>query len=96
MGMLWADADADLMNKDSWHKLPEPQLSTENLTDQSGPGHNSFVWDENGKLVIVYHARPFSHLEEKCGTWFDDPLYDPCRHARIKEVKIINGEPVLK
>lgn len=96
MGMLWADADADLMNKDSWHKLPEPQLSTEDLTDQSGPGHNSFVWDENGKLVIVYHARPFSHLEEKCGTWFDDPLYDPCRHARIKEVKIINGEPVLK
>ena len=97
IGRLSADTDADLMNPASWDKLPCPVLSTDDLEGQSGPGHNSFVTDEKGDLLIVYHARPMSHLEEKCGTFADDPLYDPCRHARIRKVKFdADGVPVLK
>ena len=97
IGRLSADTDADLMNKSSWEKLPCPVLSTEDLIGESGPGHNSFVVDEKGDLLIVYHARPMSHLEEKCGTFAEDPLYDPCRHARIRKVNFdTDGVPVLK
>ncbi len=87
MGMLYADANSDLMDINSWRKCSEPVLRTEDLTDEAGPGHNSFVVDENGDLLIVYHARPHSHFEEKCGTYCTEPLYDPCRHARIKFVR---------
>ncbi len=97
IGRLSADTDADLMNPENWHKLPRPVLSTEDLTGESGPGHNSFVTDENGDLLLVYHARPASHLDGKCGTFTDDPLYDPCRHARIRKVRFDeNGTPLLK
>ncbi len=97
MGMLIADKNADLMKTSSWKKLPRPVLETKDLTDEVGPGHNSFVIDERGKLLLVYHSRPCSHLEEKCGTFCNEVLYDPCRHARIKEVKFDGYDfPVLK
>lgn len=97
MGRLSIDNDTDIMNADNWEKLPYPVLSTEDLSGESGPGHNSFVTDENGELLIIYHARPTTHLKEKCGTFAGDPLYDPCRHARIRKVHFDeNGVPVLK
>lgn len=97
MGMLWADAESDLMDVSSWHKKDKPILSTGDLSGEAGPGHNSFVTDENGKLLIVYHARPSSHLEKKCGSYFEESLYDPCRHARIKEIGFDqNGLPFVK
>ena len=97
MGMVYADKNADLMNITNWTKSPVPALQTEDLTDQAGPGHNSFVVDENGDLLIVYHARPFSHFDKKCGSYCDEPLYDPCRHARIKLVIFDkNNTPMLK
>ena len=97
MGMVYADNDADLMNKESWTKINEPVLSTKDLVGESGPGHNSFVTDENGQLLCVYHARPESHLRKECGTYWEESLYDPCRHARIREVKFDeNGVPTLK
>ena len=97
MGMLWADAESDLMDKASWHKNDRPVLSTNDLCGEAGPGHNSFVTDENGSLLIVYHARPASHLEKKCGTYCEESLYDPCRHARIREITFDeNGFPKVK
>lgn len=97
MGMIYADTDADLMNKDSWTKHTEPVLRTENLTGEAGPGHNSFVTDEKGDLLLVYHARPESHLKGECGTYCEESLYDPCRHARIRNVKFDEkGTPTLK
>ena len=87
MGYLWADNDADIMNSDSWGKTTSPVLSTEDLEGEVGPGHNSFVYDEDGNLLVVYHARPESHLAKECGTYDDESLYDPCRHARIRQVK---------
>ena len=97
MGQLYADTDSDLMDVNSWTKLPHPVLETKDLTDEAGPGHNSFVTDENGDLLLVYHSRPASHLEGKCGTFMEESLYDPCRHARIKKVHFNEkGEPVLR
>lgn len=97
MGMLCADKNAKLMDASSWKKLPHPVLETKDLTGEAGPGHNSFVVDENGKLLLVYHSRPISHLTKECGTFCDEVLYDPCRHARIKEVMFDkNNTPLLK
>lgn len=97
MGRISADTDADLMNPSSWTKLPRPVLETADLKGEAGPGHNSFVRDEDGELLLVYHARPESHLKGECGTFCSESLYDPCRHARIKKVRFDeNGEPLLK
>lgn len=96
VGMLWADNDVDLIDVNSWHKLDKPILSTEDLVGEVGPGHNSFVVDENGKQLIVYHSRPVEHMTRECGTYCDESLYDPCRHARIKEIEIKNGMPIFK
>ncbi len=96
VGRLEADINSDLMDTSSWKKLSSPVLQTSDLKDQSGPGHNSFVTDEKGNLLIVYHARPASHASQGCGTYNKDPLYDPCRHTRIKRVCFDgNGTPVL-
>lgn len=86
VGKLTANADADLLDPKSWVKDKSPSLSTADLSGESGPGHNSFVTDENGNLLIVYHARPSAHDSKRCGTYADDPLYDPCRHTRIRQV----------
>ena len=97
MGMLYADKNTDLMNISSWTKLPYPVLETQDLVDEAGPGHNSFVVDENNNLLLVYHARPLSHLEKNCGTHCDEVLYDPCRHTRIKKVNFDKNDfPLLK
>ena len=88
VGLLEADASADLMNTRSWKKYSEPRLSSRDLYGESGPGHNSFVTDENGNLLIVYHARPSAHDTGRCGTYSKDPLYDPCRHTRIRQVYV--------
>lgn len=96
VGRLEADINADLMNEKSWKKLDHPVLSTSDLDGPTGPGHNSFVTDEYGDILLVYHARPASHDSQTCGTYNKDPLYDPCRHTRIKKVVFDgNGDPVI-
>ena len=96
IGRLEADTDSDLSDASSWKKHPCPVLSTADLTDEAGPGHNCFVTDENGDVLIVYHARPSSHLEKNCGCFWEESLYDPCRHARIRKISFSeNGTPVL-
>ena len=96
MGVIYANEDSELMDISSWTKVSFPVLQTSDLEGQSGPGHNSFTIDDNGNTVIVYHARPASHLEGKCGSICDDSLYDPCRHARIKRVYFTkDGAPII-
>lgn len=96
IGRLEADADAELMKPESWKKLDRPVLSTEMLEGEAGPGHNCFIEDEEGELLLIYHARPSSHLTKECGTYFEESLYDPCRHARIRKIRFNeNNEPVI-
>ena len=75
MGLLTADAGADLLNAASWTKTPTPVFTTNEGSKQYGPGHNSFTVDEAGNDVLVYHARSYRNI-------VGDPLYDPNRHAR--------------
>lgn len=87
VGMMTADEAADLLNVNSWTKSALPVMTTADFTNGlSGPGHNSFTIDEYGNPLIIYHARPAEHLTNADGTHGGDPLYDPCRHARVKTV----------
>lgn len=96
VGLLMADADAKLMNKNSWTKLSEPLLTSTDLDGEYGPGHNSFTVDENGDYVFVYHARSEECFEGACGFAGQDPLVDPCRHARLRKVLWTeDGMPIL-
>jgi GH43 family beta-xylosidase len=79
MGLLTADASADLLNAASWTKTPTPVFTTNEGSKQYGPGHNSFTVDEAGNDVLVYHARSYRAIT-------GDPLYDPNRHARIQKL----------
>lgn len=59
LGMLWADAHADLMDPKAWKKHPEPVFKAENIKGTHGAGHNSFFKSPDGKEDwILYHANP--------------------------------------
>ncbi|GAE32275.1 glycoside hydrolase family 43 protein [Alkalihalobacillus hemicellulosilyticus] len=78
MGLLVADEESDLLDPQSWYKLPEPVFKTNEETGQYGPGHNSFTTTEDGNNdVLIYHARNYKDIE-------GDPLYDPNRHTRAQ------------
>lgn len=55
VGLLSADYDADLLDPDSWTKNISPIMTFYHV-EEFGPGHNSFYSDENGNLMIAYHA----------------------------------------
>ena len=80
VGMLTADADADLLDPNSWRKSRTPVLRTNEALKIYGPGHNCFTQDENGRDIMVYHARTEAEIE-------GNPLYNPNRHAMLMEVK---------
>ena len=86
MGMLTADADADLLDTNSWRKSHEPVLSTDADAGMFGPGHNSFFTDDEGQTIMAYHARQYDQIE-------GDPLYDPNRHCYLMRVMWDNDRP---
>lgn len=77
MGLLWADENADLLQAGSWSKSDKPVFQTSEENGIFGPGHNSFTADEDGRDVLVYHARNYTKL-------IGSPLSDWNRHARIQ------------
>ncbi len=86
VGLLMASEDGDLLSPDAWTKYDKPVLTSQDLTDEYGPGHNCFVKDTDGTDLIVYHARSKECYEGKCKYAGNDPLYDPCRHARVRPI----------
>jgi GH43 family beta-xylosidase len=81
IGLLWADENSDLLNPESWHKLPEPVFFTNEKLNRFGPGHNSFTVAEDGKTdIMIYHARDYKEIN-------GEPLYDPNRHTRARILK---------
>lgn len=59
LGMVWADAEADLINPESWQKHPEPVFKAENQEGTYAAGHNSFFKSPDGtEDWILYHANP--------------------------------------
>ena len=80
MGLLTADARADLLDNSSWTKTPAPIFGTLAATSRYGPGHNSFTVAEDGVTdVLVYHARDYRDI-------VGDPLYDHNRHTRVQRL----------
>ncbi len=78
MGLLWAEADADLLDPASWHKEQEPVFTTAPELGRFGPGHNSFVKAKDGETdLMIYHSRDYKELQ-------GSPLSDPNRHARAR------------
>ncbi|MDO4866728.1 MAG: family 43 glycosylhydrolase [Clostridia bacterium] len=88
MGLLWADADADLMDISSWHKLNHPVFTTDAEKGLFGPGHNTFFTDEAGEVCTAYHARPYDEI-------IGNPLYDPNRHCFVMRVPFVDGLPMF-
>lgn len=89
MGLLTADASADLLDPNSWYKSPEPVLVSSDLTKGYGPGHNSFTVDENGADVLIYHARSYRDI-------VGNSLFDHNRHGRMQPFYFGNdGAPVF-
>jgi GH43 family beta-xylosidase len=80
LGLLTADANADLLDTGSWTKETRPVFATWTVTGQYGPGHNSFTTSKDGKVdIMVYHARNYREIE-------GDPLQNPDRHTRAQIV----------
>jgi GH43 family beta-xylosidase len=79
LGMLTADAGADIMSAASWSKSAEPVFVTSEQTHVYGPGHNSFTVDEHGRDMLIYHGRDYRQIE-------GDPLFDPNRHTRAQRL----------
>ncbi len=88
IGMLSADEESDLLDPLSWSKDRYPVLSTSDEHMVYGPGHNSFTVDDNGRDVMIYHARTNPEI-------IGDPLYVPTRHAMIMPIRYENGRPVF-
>lgn len=80
MGLLTADARANLLDRAAWVKTADPVFVTDEHTGRYGPGHNSFTVAEDGVTdVLVYHARDYREIT-------GDPLYDPNRHTRVQRL----------
>jgi GH43 family beta-xylosidase len=80
MGLLTASAGADLLDRASWAKHPDPVFVSNDRTAQWGPGHNCFTVAEDGVTdLLVYHARDYKNIT-------GDPLYDPNRHTRVQKL----------
>ena len=56
LGLLTAESSGDLLNPESWTKSMVPVLTFRSVDGEYGPGHNSFFTNEDGELMIAYHA----------------------------------------
>lgn len=56
LGLLTARTDSDLLALSSWTKSITPVLTFYSVEGEYGPGHNSFFVNEEGELMIAYHA----------------------------------------
>ncbi len=80
MGMLTADAKADLLDPKAWKKSPEQVFKSSAANGQYGPGHNSFTTTPDGKTdILVYHARTYRDI-------VGEELKDPNRHTRAQVI----------
>lgn len=58
IGLLVAERGADLLDPASWTKWNYPLLNSLSVPGEYGPGHNSYVTDDDGLIWNAYHARP--------------------------------------
>ena len=66
LGLMTARADADLLDLRSWTKSMTPVLTFYSVEGEYGPGHNSFFVNEEGELMIAYHAETDMKSHLRC------------------------------
>lgn len=82
MTSISLDENTDFLNPDNWQKSNYPILTGLSVEGYNGPGHNSYVTDEDGNLINVFHAR-------------DDVNWTP-RDTFLRIVHFgADGEPIL-
>lgn len=87
LGMLTADADADLLDPKSWHKSQTPLFAQSPENGVYGTGHNSFFVSPDGKEnYILYHARDTQVDPEGAGD---------TRTPRMQKFEWKDGYPVF-
>ncbi len=60
MGLMEADENSDLLDRNSWKKSRYPVLGTDYDKKIYGPVHNCFTVEEDDKTPLcVYHARDY-------------------------------------
>lgn len=80
VGLLTADAAANLLDPASWRKSPRPVFATWSVNGVFGPGHNSFTTTTDGKTdLFVYHARNYREIA-------GHELANPDRHTRAQPI----------
>ena len=90
MGLLTLKPGGDPLNPGDWSKSAVPVMTTEEENGLYGPGHNSFTVDEDGRDLLVFHARPYPGFH---GT----ALSDPNRHCFLRLLEYDNaGTPVFQ
>ena len=90
MGLLTLKAGSDPLDAAAWEKSRVPVMVTEEKNGLYGPGHNSFTTDEEGKDILVFHARPYPGFR-------GSELSDPNRHCFLREVRYTpDGTPVFR
>ena len=58
VGLMTADAGAELLDAGSWTMRNYPIWHFEGpVTDNWGPGHNSYTYDDDGNLINIFHAK---------------------------------------
>ncbi|MGN6712095.1 family 43 glycosylhydrolase [Anaerocolumna jejuensis] len=57
VGLLVPVMESDILNPENWRKNNYPIMSSRSALGQYGPGHNSYLEDENGLVWNFYHAR---------------------------------------
>ncbi|QOS79022.1 family 43 glycosylhydrolase [Paenibacillus sp. JNUCC31] len=67
VGLLTLNTNGDLLNPEQWTKWNYPLLTSRSVTGEFGPGHNSYVLDDEGITWNVYHARPGLDAPRACG-----------------------------
>ncbi len=69
VGYLVADQKDDLLDVKSWYKEPAAMLHRGSVEGIEGPGHNSFFRNEEGQLMIAYHAQEMEQHHMRCTTF---------------------------
>ena len=89
MGLLSLKEGGEPLKAEDWSKSPVPVMATEEENGLYGPGHNSFTVDEEGRDLLVFHARPYPGFK-------GDALSDPNRHCFLRLVRYSDkGSPVF-
>lgn len=84
LGLLWADANADLLNPTSWHKVPTPQFCTEQPDSIDYGASNICVFtDPEGDSRVVYEVVHFDGRHEHSSIKTKPLAWDPATSLPI-------------